>query len=125
MHQKMLYLWLAVFMAAFFMNGCGQEPTGAFNNEVLSVQQPPAIGGKSGEATVDAYPQRCFSLNVPFIKQADPPGEWANTKNCGQACAVMLAGYFNRAAVTPARITAQNTWLANYTHDQRYNQANG
>jgi len=72
-----------------------------------------------------SYASGCsYYLPVPFLKQV-PPGDWTNTKNCGQTCAVMLGGYFNKTAVTSTQITAQNTWLANYTHDTRYNNANG
>lgn len=71
-----------------------------------------------------AYPPYSFSLNVPFTTQV-PPGDWANTKNCGQTCATMLGGYFNGSAVNSAAIISQNSWLAAYTGNTKYNQANG
>ncbi len=37
----------------------------------------------------------------------------------------MLAGYFNNSAVNVSQITAQNTWLYNYTGNSSYNDANG
>ncbi len=77
-------------------------------------------GGQDG---IQMTPGYCFVLSVPFIAQV-PPGDWGNTKNCGQACAVMLGGYFNGGTVAPWVITAENSWLANYTGDSRYRNAN-
>ncbi len=66
----------------------------------------------------------CYRLYVPFLAQV-PPGDWSNTKNCGQTCAVMLGGYFNGTPVNTSKITEINTWLAKYTGDNRYNSPNG
>lgn len=71
-----------------------------------------------------AYARCSYYLSVPFLKQV-PPGDWTNTKNCGQTCAVMLGGYFNKTAVNSTQITAQNTWLAKYTGNSKYNDPNG
>ncbi len=76
---------------------------------------------KSAQAS---YPNYCFSLNVPFLVQY-PPGDKANTKNCGQACAVMLGGYYNNGQVNSSIITSENSWLYNYTGDSRYLDPNG
>ena len=77
-----------------------------------------------GVMSVNSYAQCSYWLSVPFLKQV-PPGDWTNTKNCGQTCAVMLGGYFNGSAVNSSAITDQNDWLYNYTSDSRYNDANG
>lgn len=122
MQRTMSYLWLAIFMMAFLMTGCNWDVTSPADADQQSVNES-TVNEKSDQS-IDSYPRQCFSLNVPFLPQV-PPGTWAETKNCGQACAVMLAGYFNGAVVNSARITAQNSWLANFTRDQRYNQANG
>jgi len=119
----MLLLWLAVFMIAFLMSGCNWDLTSPNDADQQSVNQPPTNGSKT-DPDIDSYPRQSISLNVPFLPQV-APGTWAETKNCGQTCAVMLAGYFNRTAVNADRITAQNSWLARYTGDQRYNQTNG
>ena len=74
--------------------------------------------------TLYSYPSYCFALNVPFMTQV-PPGSWSRTKNCGQACGVMLGGYYNRGAVAAWVITAENRWLYNYTGDSRYLDPNG
>ncbi|OGF20387.1 hypothetical protein A2Y83_01160 [Candidatus Falkowbacteria bacterium RBG_13_39_14] len=71
-----------------------------------------------------AYSYCCYYLRVPFLTQV-APGDWSNTKNCGQTCAVMLGGYFNGTPVNSAKITEQNAWLAIYTGDSRYNSPNG
>ena len=71
-----------------------------------------------------SYPNWRIVLAVPFIKQV-PPGDWSNTKNCGQACGVMLGGYFNGGTVASWVIGAENRWLYRYTGDSRYLNANG
>lgn len=71
-----------------------------------------------------SYPNYCFSLNVPFLVQY-PPGDKDHTKNCGQACGVMLGGYYNHGSVNSSVITSENSWLYNYTHDSRYLDPNG
>lgn len=59
---------------------------------------------------------RLFSYNgvkilyVPFLPQV-PPGDWGGTRNCGQACAVMLGGYFNNGAVASWVIDSENDWM--------------
>lgn len=71
-----------------------------------------------------AFSYCCYRLYIPFLTQV-PPGDWDNTKNCGQTCAVMLGGYFNATPVNSSEITEQNKWLAMYTGDKRYNSPNG
>jgi len=76
------------------------------------------------QAVTQSFPGYSFYLPVPFKAQV-LPGDWSNTKNCGQTCVVMLAGYLNNSAVNVSQITAQNTWLYNYTGNSSYNDANG
>jgi hypothetical protein len=54
-----------------------------------------------------------------------PPGGSTGTKNCGQACGVMLGGYFNHGHVEPWVITAENDYLADRFNDQRYRAPTG
>lgn len=63
-------------------------------------------------------------LQVPFLPQV-PPGDWSNTKNCGQTCAVMLKGYFGYYCPSPQAITDANKWLANRLGNSRYYDPNG
>lgn len=64
------------------------------------------------------YPSWCFSLNVPWMSQMPPKNSsdsderaWQLTNNCGQACCVMLGGYYNNGYVAPWVIDAENNWL--------------
>lgn len=63
-------------------------------------------------------------LNVYFIPQV-PPGDWPNTKNCGQASVLNCVGYLKRACFPSSAITDENKWLANATGDKRYLDPNG
>ncbi len=71
-----------------------------------------------------AYPQYSFYLPIRWIRQW-PPGDMGNTKNCGQACGVMLGGYFNHGYVEPWVITAENNYLASRFNDPRFLDPNG
>jgi hypothetical protein len=66
-----------------------------------------------------------LNLAVPFLQQADPPGDWNNTKNCGQTSSLMIYSFYNHTTPTAGNITSINTWLAQKTGDNRYNDANG
>lgn len=125
--MKTRFVWLASLLLAVcllsLMAGCDkQEQSVTAPAESVQVDQPDLSA--PSEQAEKAFPPYSFSLNVPFVTQV-PPGDWANTKNCGQTCAVMLGGYFKGSAVNSTAITSQNTWLATYTRDTRYNQANG
>lgn len=63
-------------------------------------------------------------LPVPFLPQV-PPGDINNTKNCGQACAMMLKGYYGNYCPSSGSITDANRWLATKFNDSRYNDPNG
>jgi hypothetical protein len=49
-------------------------------------------------------------LDVPFLPQV-PPGDWANTRNCGPACAVMIRAYYFNLQPLPDHIIQANNWL--------------
>jgi len=119
---------LVIALAGLFM-ACDKQENPVGNQENLEQTENGdssgvAVDPKENPSVINSYPPYCFSLNVPFITQV-PPGSWSGTKNCGQACGVMLGGYFNNGAVAPWVITAENSWLANYTGNQNYNQPNG
>lgn len=64
-------------------------------------------------------------LPVPWLCQV-PPGDWNNTKNCGQTCSAMLGGYFKGFTPASSAITNENKWLATRFKDSRYTtSANG
>jgi len=129
--RSILFVGFIVVSAVFLIIGCDRNPAGP--NDVSVVNDNVAndtgnnneqfdAGGKFSESTIDAL--KSISLKVPFLPQV-LPGDWNNTKNCGQTCAVMLGGYFRGSAVNANAITAANAWLAKTTGDKRYNDANG
>lgn len=69
----------------------------------------------------NSYPNYSFGLNVPYVCQYSGTADMNVTKNCGQACAVMLGGYFNRGTVSYGEILNEDRWLANRFGDSRYN----
>lgn len=68
---------------------------------------------------------RSVLLKVPFLAQV-PPGNWVDSKNCGQACALMVAGNF-RSNYYPdsSAIVWLNVWLSQRVRDVRFREANG
>ena len=68
------------------------------------------------------YPK--MLLSVPWMPQVGP-GDWDNTKNCGQTCVAMLDGYFKGYSPASSKITAENTWLAKRFKNSLYNDPNG
>ena len=109
--RKFVFLCSALLAVMLMvLMGCDQE-------------SPIGVDNQDPEVRL-SYPNYCFSLNVPFIVQF-PPGDKDHTKNCGQACCVMLGGYFNNGAVASWVITEENNWLANTKNDNRYRDPNG
>ncbi|MDM8523690.1 C39 family peptidase [Desulfococcaceae bacterium HSG8] len=50
------------------------------------------------------------NLNIPFISQV-PPGDWNNTKNCGQTCCAMIFAYYNGTVPTEQDIKKIDDWM--------------
>lgn len=68
------------------------------------------------------YPSYRITLQVPFLQQ---PGD-ANTKNCGQTCVAMAAGYYRGFTPSSQHVANENRWLSQRFNDSRYVQdANG
>lgn len=68
-----------------------------------------------------------YNLSVPFTPQV-PPGDWSNTKNCGQTSSAMVFGYYgfyNYTSPNYDDITSIDTWLASHYNDNRYLDPNG
>lgn len=105
------------FISLVALISCNEENDGAnqFNGKPVQINTP---------ILKSAFPGYSFCLSVPWLNQV-PPGDINNTKNCGQTCAVMLSGYFNNTAVNSSQITAENTWLYNYTGNSAFNNPNG
>ncbi|MDP2812146.1 MAG: C39 family peptidase [bacterium] len=124
MKSKVCWLSLLIMaMATFWLVGCDREESGVVTAPMQNVQEEQEALVPSDQVD-KAYPPYSFSLNVPYLRQW-PPGDRYDTKNCGQTCAVMLGNYYNNSPLNSSQITAQNSWLATYTGDLRYNQANG
>lgn len=78
----------------------------------------------AGPPNTPCYNYPPMLLSVPWLCQV-PPGDWNNTKNCGQTCAAMVDGYFHNFCPSSTAITAENTWLATWLKDTRYKDENG
>lgn len=82
---------------------------------MASMNQPPTAPVLLSPAT--------NPLPVAFIPQV-PPGEWANTNNCGQACALMAMSYHNGTEPTEQGIKDIDDWLFQ-KYDDPINDYNG
>jgi len=51
-----------------------------------------------------------FSIDVPFKSQV-PPGDWRQTRNCGQTSYVMTEAFLNETIPTEQRIKDVDDWL--------------
>lgn len=62
-------------------------------------------------------------LDVPFLPQV-PPGTWSGTRNCGNACAVMMRAYYYGIEPIPEHIIQVDDWL-NARYGLSVNNYNG
>ncbi|MFA5107205.1 MAG: hypothetical protein WC497_02645 [Patescibacteria group bacterium] len=127
MNTRQPYLWLLLVLLCGSIIGCGENSTPPLISDescVPSSDGLPPMPNQPVRGVTQSYPNFSFYLNVPWLPQV-PPGSWSGTKNCGQACGVMLGGYFNHGAVASWVITAENMFLADRFDDPRYNNANG
>ena len=117
--KKISFLFFVILLAIF---SCNKEKDGygPADNNTTQVNTPVL----KSAVIANTFPGYSFCLAVPWLMQV-PPGDINNTKNCGQTCAVMLSGYFNHTAVNSSQITAENTWLYNYTGNSAFNNPNG
>jgi len=68
-----------------------------------------------------------INIPVPFTPQV-PPGDWNNTKSCGQTSSAMIYAFYGFYGHSPANaqdIVAINSWLAQEYNDNRYLDENG
>ena len=68
-----------------------------------------------------------INLPVPFTPQV-PPGDWYNTKNCGQTSSAMIYafyGFYNHTPANSGDISSINSWLAQQYGDNRFLESNG
>ncbi|GEM_PF-646607 len=54
---------------------------------------------------------RVMINSVPWIKQANPPGTWSYTRNCGQTCYLMVECYLNGTIPSAEGIKSIDDWL--------------
>ena len=116
--MKKVEILLFVCLIALF--SCNKEK----NNPDLSNSDTALVNGSSLKSGGTSFPGYSFCLGVPWLMQI-PPGTWTANYNCGPTCVVMLSGYFNCTPVNSAQITAEKTWLYNYTGNSAYNTPNG
>jgi hypothetical protein len=81
----------------------GPEVSTTQTTDTTHVQKPEANSAAS-------YPSWAYMMMVPWMPQV-PPGDWANTKNCGQACCAMLGAWFNHTSLNADVIRAENRYL--------------
>ncbi len=127
MNTRRSYLWFPLVLLCGLALSCGENsvlPQAGDESDIPNTNGQPPIPNQPVRGVTQGYPNFSFYLNVPWLPQV-PPGSSSGTKNCGQACGVMLGGYFNHGAVAPWVITAENTFLADRFNDPRYNNANG
>jgi len=111
---------LALSVGMLILCSCGKgNPVGVRFSGDTDTEQDTTISPVAA-----TMPSSCFVLPVPWLPQI-PPGDWSNTKNCGQAVAVMLGGYFNHGTLAAWVITEENKWLAAHFNDNRYLSPNG
>lgn len=106
---------LALCFGIMLVAGCGllkDNPTGpaATMNSAVADSSAHAIDKPGAMPLAVLYPSWYKELPVSWLPQV-PPGDWGNTKNCGQACAVMCDGFFKRYCPSSGAIVAADVWL--------------
>lgn len=98
-----------------------------FRNDLFKSMQAIVVAGLIQfflTSTTQAQQYPPMLLSVPWLPQVSP-GDWANTKNCGQTVSLMVDGYYDRYSPTSSDITNANQWLRTRFGDRRYLDANG
>lgn len=131
---RRVFLLIIFSSLLFFVVGCSEQADNPVTSSDFegSVVQNSGLEAVNVDAEIVEYQSELLAapsfpkikLDVPFIPQV-PPGEWSNTKNCGQAAVLNSVGYLRRQCMTPVNITYENNWLANAYGDSRYRNPNG
>lgn len=106
--RRWFFFLLALFglILVMLVSGCGS-----------SINTPETNFGLSSLPTISEtqdkfveFSDNKILLDVPFLPQV-PPGDWANTRNCGPACAVMIRAYYFNLQPSPDHIIQADNWL--------------
>lgn len=110
--MRMFIAGLVLLTAPLQITSCTMFDKSPVKPPVELTSTPPGqnTGVPKPGAQPNAMPTKCFLLNVPWMPQV-APGDWDHTKNCGQACCVMMGGYYNGGVMQPWVIRAENGWL--------------
>lgn len=100
--RRALLLLLGSLLFAFLIAGCS---TFSLEDKPFLSPSPSQVSGKFVERSSER-----ILLDIPFLPQV-PPGDWANTRNCGVASAVMMAAYYYGTTPLPEDIKEANEWL--------------
>lgn len=127
----MALLAVTIFSVAF-LGGCSEDKssnpiTSAVNPTDNAINPNPidtAPGSKDAQSMAASYPNYSYGLGVPWVLQLLPNSDWGHTKTCGQACAAMLGGYFNHAAISQQTIINEDNWLNSLFPGLGYNTPN-
>lgn len=114
-----LILGLAILLASCGTGGGGAGTTGgsSLNEAILSgVNLLPDEAATELEV-IGAGSSLDKQLDVPFIRQANPPGNWNNTRNCGQTSSLMVYCYYNGSTPTVQGIMDIDDWLFDHYGD--------
>ncbi|MEI6156956.1 MAG: papain-like cysteine protease family protein [Atribacterota bacterium] len=103
---SLLLLTIFGLLLAVYVSGCA----------TLGDSQDPLSGLSvpSSSVSLGNFVERSDTkilLDVPFLPQV-APGNWSNTRNCGQTSAVMIRAYYQGTEPTSSDIIAADQWLA-------------
>jgi hypothetical protein len=93
----------------------------ALTGEILEISEE---SGNGFDFTPFATSYPGILLNVPFLPQV-PPGDWKNTKNCGQDSVLMVMAFLKKFQPYSQLITDEDSWLAWYTGNSVFKNPNG
>lgn len=112
--MRHIILILAVALLAVLF-GCKKDK---------DIQTPQTNEVENVEKEAQGSLKSSYLITVPWLPQV-LPGDWNNTKNCGQTCCVMLGGFYNGSPINQYQITAQNEWLYSATGIAAFATPNG
>jgi hypothetical protein len=106
MSTKMVAFAIAV-LAGLVSAGCDKNPIGLTENNPTAAQTTISKRGALAAVSFPSwYKELAVSWNTQFI-----PGSTTATKNCGQACATMIDGYYKLYCPGSTTIVNVDRWL--------------
>lgn len=99
---------------------------GCLNEKSNTPSEPPPDPAPSvSMPSQTSYPLICRTINVPWIAQAQTAAGLSGSHRCGQACALMFAGYFHGTPVNWTQITLGDQFLQRRFPQKPYTSTNG